>query len=203
MKSFRYLMIIFVGFFLLSCAKGGTYSLYIRYQPLKELPSLQQKIGSRLAMVPFKDERPDTLYIGVHTPLQGVLSHFKSDPFPLEKAITEALSDVLSRHGVKTVPISDWDGKPESLKEMETDSILMINIKKFWIEGKALPFRTDVKTLIHFIIHLGVKKESKVFTRNVEVEKEITVARLTPERMEEMVNQILTDIFDSFLSNPY
>lgn len=203
MKSFRWLMIIFIGFFLLSCAKGGTYSLYIRYQPLKELPSLQQKIGSRLAMVPFKDERPDTLYIGVHTPLQGVSSHFKSDPFPLEKAITEALSDVLSRHGVKTVPISDWDGKPESLKEMETDSILMINIKKFWIEGKALPFRTDVKTLIHFIIHLGVKKESKVFTRNVEVEKEITVARLTPERMEEMVNQTLTDIFDSFLSNPY
>ena len=203
MKSFRWLMIIFINFFLLSCAKGGTYSLYIRYQPLKELPSLQQKIGSRLAVAPFKDERPDTLYIGVHTPLQGVSSHFKSDPFPLEKAITEALSDVFSRHGVKTVPISNWDGKPESLNEMETDSVLMINIKNFWIEGKALPFRTDAKTLIHFIIHLGVKKESKVFTRNVEVEKEITVARLTPERMEEMVNQTLTDIFDSFLSNPY
>jgi hypothetical protein len=196
-------MIIFIGFFLLSCAKGGTYSLYIRYQPLKELSSLQQKIGSRLAVAPFKDERPDTLYIGVHTPLQGVSSHFKSDPFPLEKAITEALSDVFSRHGVKTVPISYWDGKPESLNEMETDSVLMINIKNFWIEGKALPFRTDAKTLIHFIIHLGVKKENKVFTRNVEVEKEITVARLTPERMEEMVNQTLTDIFDSFLSNPY
>jgi len=203
MKSFRWLMIIFIGFFLLSCAKGGTYSLYIRYQPLKELSSLQQKIGSRLAVAPFKDERPDTLYIGVHTPLQGVSSHFKSDPFPLEKAITEALSDVFSRHGVKTVPISYWDGKPESLNEMETDSVLMINIKNFWIEGKALPFRTDAKTLIHFIIHLGVKKENKVFTRNVEVEKEITVARLTPERMEEMVNQTLTDIFDSFLSNPY
>ena len=143
-------------------------------------------------------------YISVSIPpLQGVSSHFKSDPFPLEKAITEALSDVFSRRGVKTVPISDWDGKPESLKEIETDSVLMINIKNFWIEGKALPFRTDAKTLIHFIIHLGVKKEGMVFTRNMEVEKEIPVARLTPERMEEMVNQTLTDIFDSFLSNPY
>jgi hypothetical protein len=196
-------MIILISFFLVSCAKGGTYSLYIRYQPVKELSSLQQKIGPKLAVAPFKDERPDTLYIGVHTSLQGISTHFKSDPFPLEKAITESLSDVLSRHGVKTVPISDWNGSPESLKGMETDSVLMITIKKFWIEGKAFPFRTDVKTLIHFIIHFGVKKESKVFARNVEVEKEITVARLTPERLEEMFNQILTDIFDSFLSNPY
>jgi hypothetical protein len=203
MRSLRCLMIIFVGLFLLSCAKGGTYSLYIRYQPLKELPSLREKFGSSLGIVPIKDERDDTLYIGIHTPLQGVSSHFKSDPFPLEKAITESLSNVLSRYGTKTVPISNWDGKPESLKEMETDSVLMINIKKFWIEGKASPFRTDVKTSIHFIIQLGVKKERKVFTRNVEVEKEITVARLTPERMEGMVNQILTDIFDSFLSSPY
>jgi hypothetical protein len=203
MKSFRYLMIIFWGFFLFGCAKGGTYSLSIRYQPLQVLPSLQQKIGSKLGMVPFKDERPDTLYIGVHIPLQGVSSHFKSNPFPLEKAIMDALSDVLSRHRIKVVPISNWNGNPESLKEMKPDSVLMINIKKFWIEGRALLFRTYAKTSIHFVIHLGVKKEGKVFTRNVEVEKEATVVRLTPERMEEMVNQILTDIFDSFLSNPY
>ena len=203
MKSIRCLMIILLSIFLLSCAKGGTYSLYIRYQPLKELPSLQQKFGSLLGIVPVKDERADTLYIGVHIPLQGVPSHFKSDPFPLEKAITESLSNVLSRYGIKTVPVSNWDGKPESLKEMETDSILTIHIKEFWIEGEALLFRTHVKTSIHLTIHLGIKKEGKVFTRNVEVEKEITVGRLTPERMEEMVNQILTDIFDSFLSNPY
>jgi hypothetical protein len=48
-----------------------------------------------------------------------------------------------------------------------------------------------------------VKKEGKVFTRNVEVEKEATLARLTPERVEAMVNQALADIFDAILSNPY
>jgi hypothetical protein len=48
-----------------------------------------------------------------------------------------------------------------------------------------------------------VKKEGKVFTRNVEVEKEMTVARSTPEKVEAMINQILTDIFDSYFSNPY
>jgi len=161
------------------------------------------KMGSTLGMAPFKDERADTLYVGVHTNLQGDSSHFKSDPFPLEKAIRESLSGVLPRYGVKTISISSWDGKPESLKNMETDSALMIEIRRFWTEGKASAFRTTVKTTVQLVIHLGVKKEGRVFTRNVEVEKEMTVARSTPERVEAIVNQILTDIFDSYFSNPY
>lgn len=203
MKSIRWLFILSLGFFVLGCAKSGTYSLYLRYQPVREFTFLQQKIGSTLAMAPFKDERPDTLYIGLHTNLQGNSDYFKSHPFPLERAIMESLSDALSRYGVKTIPISNWDGKPESLKNMETDSVLMIEIKRFWTEGKASAFRTTMKTTVQCVIHLGVKKEGKVFTRNVEVEKEMTVARSTPEKVEAMINQILTDIFDSYFSNPY
>ena len=203
MKSIRWLFILSLGFFVLGCAKTGTHSLSLRYQPVKEFSSLQTKVGSTLGMAPFKDERPDTLYIGLHTNLQGNSDYFKSHPFPLERAIMESLSDALSRYGLKTIPISNWDGKPESLKNMETDSVLMIEIKRFWTEGKASAFRTTMKTTVQCVIHLGVKKEGKVFTRNVEVEKEMTVARSTPEKVEAMINQILTDIFDSYFSNPY
>jgi len=203
MKSIRWLFILSLGFFVLGCAKTGTHSLSLRYQPVKEFSSLQTKVGSTLGMAPFKDERPDTLYIGLHTNLQGNSDYFKSHPFPLERAIMESLSDALSRYGVKTIPISNWDGKPGSLKNMETDSVLMIEIKRFWTEGKASAFRTTMKTTVQCLIHLGVKKEGKVFTRNVEVEKEMTVARSTPEKVEAMINQILTDIFDSYFSNPY
>ena len=203
MKWLRCLLIVSLTFFVLDCAEAGTYSLNLRYQPVKELSSLQTKIGSTLAMAPFKDERPETLYIGLHTNLQGDSNYFKSHPFPLEKAIRESLSNALSRYGVKTIPISDWDAEPESLKNVETDSVMMIEIKRFWSEGKASPFRTNVKTAVQFVIHLGVKKEGKVFTRNVEVEKEMTVARSTPEKVEAMINEMLTDIFDSYFSNPY
>ena len=203
MKWLRCLLIVSLIFLVLDCAEAGTYSLNLRYQPFKELSSLQVKIGSTLAMAPFKDERPETLYIGLHTNLQGDSTYFKSQPFPLEKAIRESLSDALSRYGVKTIPISDWDAKPDFLKNMETDSVLMIEIKGFWTEGNASLFRTKVKTTVRFVIHLGVKKEGKVFTRNVEVEKEMTVPRSTPERVETMMNQMLTDIFDSYFSNPY
>jgi hypothetical protein len=203
MKLIRWFFILSLVFFVVDGAEAGTYSLNLRYQPAKEFPSLQQKIGPTLAMPPFKDERPDALYIGVHTNFQGDFSYFKSRPFPLETAIKESLSNALSRNGVKTIPISSWDGQPESLKSVEADSVLMIEIKRFWTDGKGSLFGTNVKAIVQFVIHLGVRKEGKVFTRNLEVEKEMTVTRSTPERVEAMMNQILAEIFDSYFSNPY
>lgn len=203
MKWIRCLSIICLTFFVLESAEAGTYSLSLRYQPLKDLSSLQAKVGSTLAMAPFKDERPETLYIGLHTNLEGDVTYFRSTPSPLEKAIGESLSEALSRYGIKIISIPAWDDKPESLKGMETDSVLMIEIKRFWTEGKASLLGTKVKTVIQFVIHLGVKKEGKIFTRNVEVEKEMTVPRSTPERVETMMNQMSTEIFDSYFSNPY
>jgi len=203
MKWFLCLLIICLSSFVLGSAEARTYPLNLRYQPLKDLSSLQAKIGSTLEMALFKDERLETQYIGRHTNLEGDSTYFKSNPFPLEKAIGESLSDVLSRNGIKTIPVTRWDDKPESLRNMEADSILMIEIKRFWTEGKASLFGTKVKTVIQFVIHLGVKKEGKIFTRNVEVEKEMTVPRSTPERVETMMNQMLTEMFDSYFSNPY
>jgi hypothetical protein len=203
MKLIRCLLIFCLSFFVLDWAEAGTYSLNLRYQSVKELSSLQAKIGSTLAMAPFKDERPETLYIGLHTNVQGDSTYFKSNPFPLEKAIRESLSNALSRYGVKTIPISDWDAKPESLKNVEADSAMMIEIKRFWTEGNGSLLGTKVKSGVRLVIHLGVKKEGKIFTRNVEIEKEMTVPRSTPERVETMMNEMLTEVLDSFFSNPY
>ena len=109
----------------------------------------------------------------------------------------------LSRFGMKVVSVSNWDGLPESLKNIGTDSVLMIEIKKFWTEGQAGLFNTNIKTKIQLVIHLGVKNERVVFTKNNEIEKEVTVSRSTPARVEAIINQILTDIFDAYFSSPY
>lgn len=203
MKWIRWLLIICLTFFVLESAEAGTYSLSIRYQVSKDLSSLRAKIGSTLAMAPFKDVRPDTLYIGRHTNVDGDVTHFRSYPFPLERAIGESLSEALSRYGIKTIPIPSWDDKPESLKNMETDSVLMIEVKRFWTEGNGSLFGTNVKAGVQLVIYLGVKKEGKIFTRNVDVEKEMKVPRSTAERVEIMMNEMLTQIFDSYFSNPY
>ena len=203
MKSVRWSGVLLAVLILIGCGRGVTYPIYLRYQPSKDFPGLQQKTGPALAVAPFKDDRQERFYVGHHAPIQGSSNFFKTNPFPLEKAIQDSLTQVLSRQGIKTVSVADWDGKPESLKGLETDSILMIEIKEFWSEGKATAVGTKIKTSIRLAIHLGVKQERKVYTRKVEVEKEVTVARSTPERVEEMINQMLSDIFDSYFSNPY
>jgi len=197
------LLVLLLIIFAVDCVEAKTYSLPLRYQPMKEFPSLQQKFGSTLGIAPFKDERQEKSYIGVHIPLRGLPTHFESNPMPLEKALQESLGDALSRLGVKVVSVSNWDGTPESLKNIDTDSVLTIEIKKFWTEGMGSLFRTNIKTTVQLVIHLGVKNEGKVFTRNADVEKEITVSRSTPERVEAIINQILADIFDAYFSSPY
>jgi len=202
MKSLRWLSLFLVGCVLLGCSRGGTYRLYLRYDPVKDFPALQEKIGVNLALPPFKDERFDTRIIGFLAPLTGSYIYYRSEPFPLEKAIRDALSDVLSPRGIKTVPVSGWNGQPDSLKGLETDSVLMVEIKKFWIEGNETLLGTDIKASIHLLIHLGVKKERKVFTRSIALERNMKDTRLTPALAQNILNQMVTDIFDSYFSNP-
>lgn len=203
MRSYRRLFVLVLGLALVGCARGGTSPLYLRYQPVLEFPKIQEKTGLNLGLAPFKDERHSGLYVGLHTPILGGTTYYRSEPAPLEKAIQESLVRVLPPYGIKVVPVREWDGKPGSLQQLDVDSVLMIEIKKFWTESKASFLGTDIKTSIQLVLHLGVKKEAKVFSRNVEAEKEMKVTRATPESTEEMVNGMLGEIFDSFLANPY
>jgi hypothetical protein len=208
MRRSRWTFVLFTGLFLFNLllpkgAIGETYPFSIRYESLQEFPSLQQKIGLQLGLAPFKDERADPSRIGVHSSLQGVPTYFKSEPFPLVKALTDSLSKVISRSRINTLPFPPWEGGPEILRTMETDAVLMVEIKQFWTDARGELFRTRSKTWIELRIHLGVKKEGKVFSKNVEFEKEVTVFRWTPERLEKMINQMLSDIFDAYFSDPY
>jgi len=203
-KSLYRLLLPLLGLFIIiNDTWGGTYSLHIYYQPLREFSSLRQKLGETVGIAPFQDRRSDKEYIAHYTSPRRVSNYFKSDPFPLEKAIRDSLSQAFPRYGVKTVSVSEWSGKQESMKNIEADSILAVEIKRFWMEGITTRAKTKMNTSVYLVIHLGVKKVGKVFTRNVFIAKERAIARLTPEEVEQTFNQILTNIFDNFLSNPY
>ena len=193
----------FLSLFMVGLTLGEDCPTNIQYQPIREFSSLQQRIGSTLGIAPFKDDRSDKLYIGHEASFRSVSQYFKSEPFPLEKAIRDSLVRAVSRSGVRTVSISNWARNSEFLKNMGADSILMIEIKRFWTEG--IPAVRGIKaiTSIYLTIQLGVKKEKKVFTRNVYEMKESTVARLTSAEVEQILNQMLAEILDNFLSNPY
>jgi hypothetical protein len=64
-------------------------------------------------------------------------------------------------------------------------------------------FNTNIKTTIQLVINLGVKNEDAIFTKNDEIEREVTVSKSTSTRVEAIINQILSDIFDTCLSSHY
>ena len=203
MKCYRWYLVLFLSFLILSCARGGTYPLLLRYQPVQTFPNLQQKVGATLGLAPFKDQRPDTLYIGFSSPYIGRSTYFKSGPLPIEKAIQASLARILPPYGIKPVTVPSWDGRPESLKMTEIDSVLLIEIQKFWIEGKASIIQTNVRTSVELLLHLGVLKDGKVYSRKLESEREMAIYSLTPEKAEEILNEMLGEILDSYFSNPY
>ena len=182
--------------------REGTYPINIRYQSAKRFPSLQQKVGLTVGVAHFKDTRHGRLHVG-HYVYQRVSNYLKSEPLPLEKAIRDSLLQFFSLHGIRTVPISNWGGKEESLKNIEADSILMIEGMRFWSEGTVRGQETNVNTSIYLMIRLGVKKEGKVFKRGVYTIKENSMVELTPAGMGRVINQTLTEILDGFFSNPY
>jgi len=180
-----------------------THSIHIRYEPQKPFPLLQEQVGPVMGMGSIKDIRTHRQRIGHSLSSGMVSSHFKSDPFPLEKAILESLSATLPRFGVKFIPVSDWDGRAETLKEQGSDSILKIDIQRFWTEGRVARGTNVVNTSIYLIFQLGVKKQNRVFKRNFYIIKEKTISEFTPEEVEQTINHVLTEIFDDFFSNPY
>jgi len=155
-----------------------------------------------MGLAPVKDTHHGRLYVG-HYVYRRVSNYLRSEPFPLDNAIRDSLLQCLSLHGIKTVPISNWDGKEESLKNTGPDSILMIEIMRFWAEGTVSGRGTKVNTSIYLIIRLGVKKERRVFTRNLYTIKESSIVGLTPAGVGQVVNQALTEILDTFFSDPY
>lgn len=205
MNGRRLLLLLFLGVIAFGCARGGTYALYLRYDPGKELSSLPQKLGSTMTLTPFKDHREEKSLIGVYRPLGGKPYYFTSQPFPLEKAVWEAVSQTLSQKGIKVTSAPEWRGEAESLSTLETDSIMSLEIKQFWSEANASLFMPRIFTRVSFVIQLGVKKEGKVFTRKVDFEKEMSfpIWEWDREQMARMVNQVLTTVFDEFFSNPY
>jgi hypothetical protein len=181
--------------------KEEIHSINIRYQDAKQFPSLDQNIGLTIGVAPFSDSRRGRQYIGHHMYARKISSYFISEPFPLEEAIREFFFEALSNSGIKPIFVPGWDGKRETLKDLGTDSILRINIRRFWIEGESVRRRTKVNMSVYFDIFLGVKEENTVFTQNLYIGKEMIEDNFTPERLEHFINRTLSNVFDDFFGS--
>ena len=185
----------------LSCGQAGPHIVPIRYQPMGKLLFVSAKTGSTLGLCPFRDGRPDRKHIGHTVSHRRVTTYFECTPSPLGRAIRETLTQSLSRPGVRIIPIPDWDGGQESLKGIQADSVLLVDIERFWIEGRAVPRGMHLSASIYLTFHLGLKREGKVLTQRAYSSKERLFNPWTPEIAEQMINHALTETLDSFFSS--
>jgi len=180
-------------------ASGGIFPVHIQYQRTGAFP-LCKRVGATLGLSPVRDKRLDQEHVGRYVTPQRGASYLDCVPAPLGKAIEEALSQYLSRRGVKVILGSQWDGKEESLKSIETESALMVEVERFWTEGSDAIGRPKTNTSIYLNVRLGIKREGRVVTRRIFTSKALILYPF-PERIEQMVNRTLADLFDSFLSS--
>jgi hypothetical protein len=203
MGFFSGIIILLLSFSLLGPAWGETYPISFEYSRPIKFSNLQKKIGPILGIAPFRDQRSEKLYMGRYTSPRHATGYFTSEPISLEKAIQESLSKAVIHSGVETTPILEWDGKSESMKDMNADSVLMIVIKRFWVEGRVVSLRTKMHASIHLVTYLGKKKLGKVFTQNVFIEKNKTFGTLSSQEVAQWLHRTLADTLDAFLRNPY
>ena len=194
------LLVGFLNILWIGLASGGTYPIHIQYQRTGSFP-LCKRIGGTLGLNPIRDKRSNQQHVGRYVNPRRVVSYLECIPAPLGKAIEDALSQCLSRRGVKVTLGLKWDGKEESLKSIETDSALMVEVERFWTEGTDTIGKPKTNTSIYLTVRLGIKREGRVVTRQIFTSKALILYPFSPDRIEQMVNRSLADLFDSFLSS--
>jgi hypothetical protein len=178
------------------------HSLNIHYWDVDKIPSLGQKMGATVAIAPFKDTRRNRQHIGQHLTHGRTSGYFRSEPFPLEKALQDFFVAALRNSDVKALSLSAWDGKPEGLKSLKSDCVLKVLIKRFWIQTETTAGRTRVYMWVYLDILLGVKKMDKVLTQSVYVgEETISGAEFSPQTLTNYVNQTLRNVVESFFGS--
>jgi hypothetical protein len=179
-----------------------THSLLIHYRDAIKSPSLIQKMGSSVAIAPFKDTDRNRHYIGQHVTHGRVSGFFRSEPFPLEKSIQDFSVAFLRNSGVDPLFVSAWNGKPEGLRSLKGESILKVIINRFWIKAETTTGRTRVFAWIYLDFFLGMKRLDQVLTQSVYVgEETIYGPEFTPQALRDPTNQTLRNVMESFLGS--
>jgi hypothetical protein len=114
---------------------------------------------------------------------------------PVDQAVTDAISGYFLLRGYRVVNYTGWDLSPESLSGIPAN--LVVGGEVIHLESDAwTSVRTRVKVLVQLQIYVGKVSEGKVLSQKMEISKEIIGVTSRPERVEETLNQELSEAID-------
>jgi hypothetical protein len=180
-------------FFLLGCGASRTYWMDIQYL---SGPIAENVEGKRIVAVnTFKDIREDRARLGAWTRPKGRLDTFMASK-PVDQAVTEAVSDYFRLRKYRVISSTGWDLSPESLSRIPADLVVGGEVILLKSEAWTTTLRTKVNVHVQLQIHVGKVKEGKVLRQKMEISKEIVGVTSRPERIEETLNQELSEAID-------
>jgi uncharacterized lipoprotein YajG len=174
------------------CGASRNYWMGIRYlsDPLSEKGGK----GRVVAVNAFKDIRADRGQLGTWVRPRGQVVTFMASK-PVDHAVTEAIAGYFRLRGYRVIDYTGWDLKPESLSDIPAD--LVVGGEVIHLKSDAwTTVRTRVKVHVQLQIHVGKVSEGKVLGQKMEISKEIVGVTSRPERIEETLNQELSEAID-------
>lgn len=194
MKKFSFFLFALIFFFLSACG-GRTFLVDLRYVP--QTPPALRVEPTTVALAPFFDDRTEKGDVGVRRRLDGSVDRFTTAPTRVAEGVTKAVERFLRRNGFTVQAIEKWDLKPASLSKVDAEMVVGGQIKQLWSRADSVAGRTIVTTSLEIIFYLGKPREGKVLQQGVEIEREITQVIFSPEKVEERVNESLSEIIES------
>ena len=178
--------------YLLGCGASRTYWMDIQYLSGSFSENVE---GKRVVAInALKDIRKDRARLGAWTRPRGRVDTFMASK-PVDQAVTEAISDYFISRRYRVIEYADWDLTPEGLSRIPAD--LVVGGEIIHLESNAWTgVRTKVNVHVQLQIHVGKVSEGKVLRQKMEISKEIVGVTSRPERIEETLNQELSEAID-------
>jgi hypothetical protein len=180
---------------LCGCGAGKVYLIDLQYVP-QVPPSL--KSGPRtVAVAPFVDRKSGAHEIGIRKKLDGSLDRFTTGRLSVNEAVRRAVEGFLRENGFRVMEIQQWDLTAESLSTIAADLVVGGRIGRFWSTAESMAGRTVVRTETVLTVYLGKPQERKVIRQTVEISREVTQIVFSPEKVEALFNESLSEIIES------
>lgn len=194
MKKMFFWEFVLVFLFIFACG-GKTFLVDLRYVP--QTPPTLKAEPTTVAIAPFIDNRRERKDVGIRRKLDGSVDRYTTGSVGVGEGVRKAVEKFLRANGFRVVNIQGWDLKAESLSKIDADMVVGCQINRLWSRADSVAGRTIITTDLEVAIYLGKPGEGRVLQQGVEIDREITQIIFSSEKIEETLNESLSEIIES------
>jgi len=185
---------VLIFLFFLACG-GQTFLVNLRYVP--QIPPALKVKPTTVAVAPFVDKRNKRNDVGLRRRLDGSLDRFTTGPVSAAEGAQKAVERFLRVNGFTVFALEGWDFEPESLATIDADLVMGGEVIRLWSRADSVAGRTIIVSGVEIVIYLGKPREGKVLEQRVEIDREVTQIVFSSEKVEEILNESLSESIES------